>query len=84
MTVKDYANESGFSVQEVLDKCKELDIKCSNADDYLDDDGIIMLDNLIRKAICYPLRYASGKTKRENLRGETELQKYSLWLRKKM
>ena len=45
MTVKDYANESGFSVQEVLDKCKELDIKCSNADDYLDDDGIIMLDN---------------------------------------
>ena len=45
MTVKDYANESGFSVQEVLEKCKELDIKCSNADDYLDDDGIIMLDN---------------------------------------
>ncbi|MBQ3020688.1 MAG: translation initiation factor IF-2 [Bacilli bacterium] len=45
MTVKDYANESGFTVQEVLDKCKELDIKCKNADDYLDDDGIIMLDN---------------------------------------
>ena len=45
MTVKDYANESGFTVQEVLEKCKELDIKCSNADDYLDDDGIIMLDN---------------------------------------
>jgi len=45
MTVKDYANESGFSVQEILEKCKELDIKVSNADDYLDDDGIIMLDN---------------------------------------
>ncbi len=45
MTVKDYANESGFSVQEVLDKCKELDIKVNKADDYLDDDGIIMLDN---------------------------------------
>ena len=45
MTVKDYAEESGFSVQEVLDKCKELDIKVSSGSDYLDDDGIIMLDN---------------------------------------
>ena len=45
MTVKDYANESGFSVQEILDKCKELDIKVSSGNDYLDDDGIIMLDN---------------------------------------
>ena len=45
MTVKDYANESGFTVQEVLEKCKELDIKVNNKDDYLDDDGIIMLDN---------------------------------------
>ena len=45
MSVKDYANESGFTVQEVLEKCRELDIKCNNADDYLDDDGIIMLDN---------------------------------------
>jgi hypothetical protein len=45
MTVKDYALDSGFTVQEVLEKCKELDIKCFSADDYLDDDGIIMLDN---------------------------------------
>jgi len=45
MTVKDYANESGFSVQEILDKCKELNIRVNNANDYLDDDGIIMLDN---------------------------------------
>jgi len=45
MTVKDYANESGFTVQEVLEKCRELDIRVSNAEDYLDDDGIIMLDN---------------------------------------
>ena len=45
MTVKDYADESGFTVQEVLEKCKELDIKVSSGSDYLDDDGIIMLDN---------------------------------------
>ena len=45
MTVKEYATESGYTVQEIIDKCKELDIKVTNADDYLDDDGIIMLDN---------------------------------------
>ena len=45
MTVKDYAEESGFTIQEVLEKCKELDIKVSSGNDFLDDDGIIMLDN---------------------------------------
>ena len=45
MTVKDYANESGFSIQEVLEKCKELDIKVNSGNDYLNEDGIIMLDN---------------------------------------
>ena len=45
MTVKDYANESGFSIQEVLEQCKELDIKVNSGNDYLDEDGIIMLDN---------------------------------------
>ena len=45
MTVKDYALESGFTIQEVLEKCKELDIKVSSGSDFLDDDGIIMLDN---------------------------------------
>ena len=45
MTVKEYAEESGFTIQEVLEKCKELDIRVSNGSDYLDDDGIIMLDN---------------------------------------
>ncbi len=44
MTVKDYALESGFSVQEVLETCKELGIKCSEASDYLDDDAIVTLD----------------------------------------
>ena len=45
MTIKEYADESGFTVQEVLEQCRELGIKCSNKDDVLDDDGIIMLDN---------------------------------------
>ncbi len=45
MTVKDYSVESGFSVQEILEKCKELGIKCNNANDLLDDDSIVILDN---------------------------------------
>lgn len=44
MTVKDYSIESGFSVQEILEKCKELGIKCSEANDILDEDGIVTLD----------------------------------------
>ena len=45
MRVKDYATELGYTIQEVLDQCKELEIKVNNATDALDDDAIIMLDN---------------------------------------
>ncbi len=45
MTVQEYAEEMNFTVQDVLNKCKELGIKADSKDDLLDDDGIIMLDN---------------------------------------
>ena len=45
MTVQEYAEEMNFTVQDVLNKCKELGIKANSKDDLLDDDGIIMLDN---------------------------------------
>ena len=45
MSVKEYASEQGYTVQEVLDKCKELGLKISKAGDILDDDSIIVLDN---------------------------------------
>ena len=45
MSIKEYANEMNFTVQEVLDKCKELGIKALDANYVLDDDAIIMLDN---------------------------------------
>ncbi len=45
MSVKEYAKEQGFTVQEVLDKCKELNLKISKAGDVLDDESIIVLDN---------------------------------------
>ncbi|MCH5166278.1 MAG: translation initiation factor IF-2 [Erysipelotrichales bacterium] len=45
MTVENYAQEMGFAVQDVLNKCNELGIKVSSRDDVLDDEAIIMLDN---------------------------------------
>lgn len=46
-SVKDYANEMGISVQEVLKKCEFLGIKKTNASDMLEEDDVIMLDNAI-------------------------------------
>lgn len=45
MSVQDYAEDMNFTVQDVLNKAKELGINVSNKDDMLDDDAIIMLDN---------------------------------------
>ena len=45
MSVQEYAEEMNFTVQDVLNKCKELGIKVNGKDDYLDDEAIIMLDN---------------------------------------
>ena len=47
MSVKDYANDMGLSVAEILKKCKELGINAKDANDELSDDDIIMLDNTI-------------------------------------
>ncbi len=46
-SVKDYANEMGITVQEVLKKCAFLGIKAENAKDMLEEDDVIMLDNAI-------------------------------------
>ena len=47
MNVKEYANDTGHSVAEILKKCKELGIKVQNAEDELSEDDIIILDNTI-------------------------------------
>ena len=47
MSVKDYANELGISVQEVLEKAKELGSKVNSGTDMLSEDDVIMLDNAI-------------------------------------
>ena len=45
MSLQEYAEEMNFTVQDVLNKCKELGIKVNSKDEYLDDEAIIMLDN---------------------------------------
>ena len=45
MTVQDYAESMNYTVQDVLNKCKELGVNVSSKDDLLDDDTIVMLDN---------------------------------------
>ena len=46
-SVKEYANEMGISIQDVLKKCAFLEIKANSADDILSEDDVIMLDNAI-------------------------------------
>lgn len=45
MSIQEYATEMGYTVQEILNQCKELGIKKTKASDILDDDDIIVLDN---------------------------------------
>ena len=47
MSVLEYADDVNKTVEEILKKCKELNIKVSGADDLLDDEAITLLDNEI-------------------------------------
>ena len=47
MSIKEYAESMGCTVQEILNKCKELGIKADSKDTFLEDDDIIVLDNAI-------------------------------------
>ena len=46
-TVKEYAEEMGITVNEVLKKCAFLGLDAKNSDDVLEEDDVIMLDNAI-------------------------------------
>lgn len=45
MNVREYAQDVAKSVEEILQLCKKLGINVTDADDYLDDEAIILLDN---------------------------------------
>ncbi len=46
MNIKDYANDVGLSVAEIIKRCQELGIKADNETE-LSDDDIILLDNTL-------------------------------------
>lgn len=45
MTVLEYADDVNRKVEDILNKCMELNIDVSNEEDLLDEDAIVMLDN---------------------------------------
>ena len=47
MSVKEYANDTGSNVAEILKKCQQLGIDVKSGDDDLSEDDIVMLDNAI-------------------------------------
>ena len=47
MSIEDYALELGVDVSLVISKVRELGFKYNNANDILDDEAIIMLDNVL-------------------------------------
>ena len=47
MSIKEYADSMNCTVQEILNKCRELGIRASDKDSFLEDDDIIVLDNAI-------------------------------------
>lgn len=51
MTVKEYAQDIGKSVAEVLRKCRELGITVDDEDTLLEEDDIIELDNVVNEMV---------------------------------
>ena len=45
MTVKEYALDVNKTVDEILKKCLDLDIRVNDEEDLLEEDDIILLDN---------------------------------------
>ncbi len=45
MSVLEYAEDVNRTVESILDKCRELNIAVNSADDLLDEDAIVLLDN---------------------------------------
>lgn len=47
MSVREYADDTGSNVAEILKKCQQLGINVNSGDDDLSEDDIVMLDNAI-------------------------------------
>ncbi len=71
MTVKDYALDVKINVKLLLEKCKSLGINVNSEDDFLEDNDIIMLDNVVGDM-------ATNNIEEENLLSEELEDKFSL------
>ena len=51
MSVLEYAEDTQRTVEEILDKCQELEIEVLDENDMLDEEAIILLDNAFDEAL---------------------------------
>ena len=81
MSVEEYAEDINRTVESVLNKCKELNIPVNNAEDLLDEEAIIILDNSmdeeeeIQEEIVKPVKPKKQKEKVKTVNKENIAQK---------
>ena len=81
MSVEEYAEDINRTVESVLNKCKELNIPVNNAEDLLDEEAIIILDNSmdeeeeIQEEIVKPVKQKKQKEKVKTVNKENIAQK---------
>lgn len=66
MSVLEYAQDVGKTVDEILNYCKKLKINASLEDDYLDEEAITELDNVISQEEDSELEYEDELIEKEN------------------
>ena len=70
MSVLEYAQDVNKTVNEILNLCKRLNIPVLTEDDYLDEDAITELDNLIAREDEMDLEYEEELIEKENKKQE--------------
>ena len=71
MSVLEYAQDVNKTVSEILNLCKKLNIPVLGEDDYLDEDAITELDNMIAREEEIDLEYEEELIEKENKKQET-------------
>jgi len=72
MSVLEYAQDVNKTVNEILNLCKRLNIPVLTEDDYLDEDAITELDNLMAREDEMDLEYEEELIEKENKKQEPQ------------
>ena len=72
MSVLEYAQDVNKTINEILNLCKRLSIPALTEDDYLDEDAITELDNLIAREDEMDLEYEEELIEKENKKQEPQ------------